>query len=67
MFRFFLLLFIYLFVFILIENFPLKNIARFYVARCYFVVDKKKRLLDKLGNVLQFYVEIVIFIRNQVC
>jgi hypothetical protein len=30
-------------------------------------VDKKKRLLDKLGNVLQFYVEIVIFIRNQVC
>jgi hypothetical protein len=28
---------------------------------------KKKRLLDKLGNVLQFYVEIVIFIRNQVC
>jgi hypothetical protein len=28
---------------------------------------RKKRLLDKLGNVLQFYVEIVIFIRNQVC
>jgi hypothetical protein len=24
----------------------------------------KKRLLDKLGNLLQFYVEIVIFIRN---
>jgi hypothetical protein len=37
------------------------------VARRYFAVDKKKRLLDKLGNVLQFYVEIVIFIRNQVC
>ena len=67
MFRFFLLLFIYLFDFILIENFPLKNIARCYVARRCFVVGKKKRLLDKLGNVLQFYVEIVIFIRNQVC
>jgi hypothetical protein len=65
MFRFFLLLFIYLFVFILIENFPLKNIARFYVARRYFVVYKKKTL--KLGNALQFYVEIVFFIRNQVC
>ena len=38
-----------------------------YVARRCFVVDKKKRSLDKLGNVLQFYVEIVIFIRNQVC
>ena len=37
-----LLLFIYLFVFNLIEIFPLKNIAR-----RYFVVDKKKRLLDK--------------------
>ena len=67
MFRFFLLLFIYLFAFILIENLPLKNIARCYVARRCFVVDKKKRSLDKLGNVLQFYVEIVIFIRNQVC
>ena len=28
---------------------------------------RKKRLLDKLGNLLQFYVEIVVFIRNQVC
>jgi hypothetical protein len=67
MFRFFSLLFIYLFAFILIENFPLKNIARCYVARRCFVVDQKTRSLDKLGNVLQFYVEIVIFIRNQVC
>jgi hypothetical protein len=39
-------------------------LCRFYVAQCYFVVDKKKRSLDKLGNVLQFYVEIVIFIKN---
>jgi len=45
----------------------LKNIARLYVARRYFVVDKKKHLLDKLVELLQFYVEIVIFIRNQVC
>jgi hypothetical protein len=37
------------------------------VARRYFVVDKIKRLLDKLVELLQFYVEIVIFIRNQVC
>jgi hypothetical protein len=59
------LLFIYLFVFILIENFPLKIIAKLYVARRYFVVDKKKRLLDKLVELLQFYAEIVIFIRNQ--
>jgi hypothetical protein len=58
-------LFIYLFVFILIENFPLKNIARFYVAQCYFVVDKKKRSLDKLGNVLQFYVDFVGIIFEQ--
>ena len=53
--------------FILIEIFPLKNIARLYVARRYFVVDKIKRLLDKLFELLQFYVEIVILIRNQVC
>ena len=37
-----LLLFIYLFVFNLIENFPLKNRAQ-----RYFVIDKKKHLLDK--------------------
>ena len=60
----FLLLFIYLLVFILIENFPLKNRARLYVARCYFVVDKKKRLLDKLVELLQFYVEIIFIIRS---
>jgi hypothetical protein len=42
----------------------LKNIE---VAQRYFAVDKKKGLLDILGNVLQFYVEIVSFIRNQVC
>jgi hypothetical protein len=29
-----------------------------YVARRYFVVDKIKRLLDKLVELLQFYVEI---------
>jgi hypothetical protein len=38
-----------------------------YVARRYFVVDKIKRLLDKLVELLQYYVEIVILIRNQVC
>ena len=53
-----LLLFIYLFVFNLIENFHLKHIAR-----RYFVVDKKKRLLDKLVELQQFY---VISNRNQV-
>ena len=37
------------------------------VARRYFVVDKKKRLLDKLVELQQYYVEIVIYIRNQVC
>jgi hypothetical protein len=35
--------------------------------RRYFAVDKKKLLLDKLGNLLQFYEEIVILIQNQVC
>ena len=55
------LLFFYIFIFILIENFPLKNIARLYEARLYFVVDKEKRLLEKLVELLQFYVEIVIF------
>jgi hypothetical protein len=45
----------------------LKIIAILYVARRYFVVDKKKRLLDKLVELLQIYVEIVIFIQNQVC
>ena len=40
----FLFLFFDIFVFILIENFPLKNIARLYEARLYFVVDKEKRL-----------------------
>ena len=57
----FLLLFFYIFVFILIEKFPLKNIARLYEARLYFVVDKEKRLLEKLVELLQFYVEILIF------
>jgi hypothetical protein len=38
-----------------------------YVVRRYFVVDKIKRLLDKLVELLQFYVGIVNFIRNQVC
>jgi hypothetical protein len=57
----FLLLFFYIFVFILIENYPLKNIARLYEARLYFVVDEEKRLLEKLVELLQFYVEIVIF------
>ena len=52
-----------LFVSILIENIE-KYIE---VARRYFAVDKKKRLLDKLGNLIQFYVEIVILIQNQVC
>jgi hypothetical protein len=28
---------------------------------------RKKRVLDKFVELLQFYVEIVIFIRNQVC
>jgi hypothetical protein len=56
-----LLLFFYIFVFILIENFPLKKIARLYGARLYFVVDKEKRLLEKLVELLQFYIEIVIF------
>jgi hypothetical protein len=55
----FLLLFFYIFVFILIENLPLKKIARLYEARLYFVVDKEKRLLEKLVELLQFYVEIV--------
>ena len=58
----FLLLFFYIFVFILIEKFPLKNIARLYEARLYFVVDKEKRLLEKLVELLQFYVEILIFL-----
>jgi hypothetical protein len=51
-FAFFLLLFIhfvYLFAFILIENFPLKNIARLYVARRYFVDDKKKTFTGQIG------------------
>jgi hypothetical protein len=51
-----LLLFIYLFVFNLIENFPLKNIAR-----RYFVVVKKKTFTGQMVDLLQFYVEIVIF------
>ena len=61
-FRFLLLLFIYLFVFNLIENFPLKNIEL-----RYFFVDKKKTFTWQMVDLLQFYAEIVIFIRNQVC
>ena len=43
--------FIYLFVFLLflIENFPLKNIVRFNVARRYFVVDKKKTFTGQIA------------------
>jgi hypothetical protein len=60
LFRFLLLLlFIYLFVFNLIEKFPLKNIAR-----RYFVVDKKKTFTGQMVDLLQFYVEIVIFIHS---
>jgi hypothetical protein len=41
----------------------LKNIARLYVAGRSFVVNKIRRLLDKLVELLPFYVEIVVFIQ----
>ena len=65
LFRFLLLLlFIYLFVFNLIENFPFKNIER-----RYFVIDmKKKTFTVQMVDLLQFHVVlIVIIIQNQVC
>jgi uncharacterized membrane protein len=65
LFRFLLLLlFIYLFVFNLIENIPFKNIER-----RYFVIDmKKKTFTVQMVDLLQFHVVlIVIIIQNQVC
>ena len=52
-----------LFVLILIENYRKIQKQRDVILPSI----RKKRLLDKLGNLLQFYVEIVVFIRNQVC
>jgi hypothetical protein len=65
---FFLLLFIYLFAFILIENFPLKNIARCYVARRCFVACQNTSFISTTFYKLftkKVYISNVIILKNE--